>query len=107
MVEVARPGSQETVLVVGPGPGVGLGLAAARAQRVIGVDPSEEMLRRCRHRCDAAVQAGTVELRAGTAESTGQEAESVDVVLSVNNLALWSDQTAALTVPLRAFRPES
>ena len=105
MVEVAKPGEDETVLVVGPGPGVGLGLAAARARRTIGVDPSEEMLRRCRRRCAAAIEAGIVELRAGTAESTGQEPDSVDVVLSVNNLALWSDRTAVLAELSRVLRP--
>ncbi|SFB27506.1 Methyltransferase domain-containing protein [Amycolatopsis marina] len=105
VVEVAKPGSDETVLVIGPGPGVGLDLAAARARQAIGVDPSEEMLRRCRRRCAAAVEAGTVELRTGTAEATGQETDSVDVVLSVNNLMLWSDRSAALAELLRVLRP--
>lgn len=105
VVEVAKPGPQETVLVLGPGPGVGLDLAAARSGRVIGVDPSEEMLRRCGHRCAAAIATGKVRLRMGTAESTGQDAESVDAVLSVNNLALWSDRAAALTELARVLQP--
>lgn len=105
MVSVADPASEETVLVLGPGPGVGLRAAAERARLVIGVDPSEEMLRLCRARCAAAVERGKVELRAGTAAATGTPDESVDVVLSVNNVQLWEDRQAALVELLRVLRP--
>ncbi|EHR49966.1 methylase involved in ubiquinone/menaquinone biosynthesis [Saccharomonospora marina XMU15] len=105
VVSVANPASDENVLVIGPGPGVGLRAAAERARLVIGVDPAEEMLDMCRARCAEAVEQGTVELRAGTAAATGQADESVDVVLSVNNVQLWDDRQAALAELLRVLRP--
>jgi arsenite methyltransferase len=105
VVEVAAPGPAEHVLVLGPGPGIGLRAAAERAGSVVGVDPSEEMLRRCRHECAAAIAAGTVRLRPGSAAHTGQPAASVDVVLSVNNVQLWDDRAAGFAELCRVLRP--
>ena len=99
VVEVARLTSGETVLVVGPGPGIGLAAAAERAGAVIGVDPSAEMLGLCRARCPQAT------LRPGTAARTGQDSESVDVVLSVNNVQLWEDRAAGFAELRRVLRP--
>ncbi|WP_020666259.1 class I SAM-dependent methyltransferase [Amycolatopsis nigrescens] len=105
VVEVARITSAETVLVLGPGPGIGLLAAAERAATTIGVDPSEEMLARCRDRCSALVEGGTVELRRGDAEHPGQPEASVDVALSVNNVQLWPDRAAGFAGLYRALRP--
>ncbi|SFK33685.1 Methyltransferase domain-containing protein [Amycolatopsis sacchari] len=99
VVEVAGVTKSETVLVVGPGPGVGLAAAAERAAKVIGVDPSEEMLASCRARCPDA------ELRNGTAAGTGQPDASVDVVVSVNNVQLWENRATALAELHRVLRP--
>ncbi|HJQ48480.1 MAG TPA: class I SAM-dependent methyltransferase [Amycolatopsis sp.] len=99
VVEVARLTSGETVLVVGPGPGIGLAAAADRAGQVIGVDPSEEMLALCRARCADAT------LREGSAAHTGQDDESVDVVLSVNNVYLWEDRAVGFAELHRVLRP--
>ncbi|GAB2987535.1 class I SAM-dependent methyltransferase [Amycolatopsis acidiphila] len=99
VVDVAILTSGETVLVVGPGPGVGLMAASQQAGRVIGVDPSEEMLALCAARCPSA------ELRGGTADRTGQPDESVDVVLSVNNVQLWDDRAAGFAELRRVLRP--
>jgi arsenite methyltransferase len=99
VVDVARLTPDETVLVVGPGPGVGLQAAFEQAGTVIGVDPSEEMLALSRARCPRA------ELRLGSAERTGQEDESVDVVLSVNNVQLWDDRPATFAELRRVLRP--
>lgn len=100
VVELASIESGETALVVGPGPGVGLQATAERAGRAIGVDPSPEMLTRSRRRCG-----DEVELRHGTADSTGQPGESVDVVLSVNNVQLWEDRAAGFAELFRVLRP--
>ncbi|EIE98315.1 methylase involved in ubiquinone/menaquinone biosynthesis [Saccharomonospora glauca K62] len=105
VVEIAKLTAEETVLVVGPGPGVGLAEAAARAHRVIGVDPSHEMLELCARRCADAVEAGTVVLRHATAARTGVDPASVDVVLSVNNVQLWEDRPAAFAELHRVLRP--
>ncbi|WP_236793631.1 class I SAM-dependent methyltransferase [Amycolatopsis sp. GM8] len=99
VVHVARLTPGETVLVIGPGPGVGLATAAGEGRTVIGVDPSEEMLALSHGRCPEA------ELRLGTAERTGQPDESVDVVLSVNNVQLWEDRAAGFAELRRVLRP--
>ncbi|TNC24408.1 class I SAM-dependent methyltransferase [Amycolatopsis alkalitolerans] len=99
VVSVARLTPGETVLVIGPGPGVGLRAAAGEGRTIIGVDPSEGMLALSRGRCPEA------ELRLGTAERTGQPDESVDVVLSVNNVQLWEDRDAAFAELRRVLRP--
>ncbi|RZQ60405.1 class I SAM-dependent methyltransferase [Amycolatopsis suaedae] len=100
VVGVAGLTGTETVLVVGPGPGVGLAAAAARAAVVIGVDPSAAMLDACRQRCGDEVT-----LRRGTAEHTGLADDSVDVVLSVNNVQLWDDREAGFAELRRVLRP--
>ncbi|MEU6646508.1 class I SAM-dependent methyltransferase [Saccharomonospora sp. NPDC046836] len=105
IVHVAKPVHGETVLVVGPGPGVGLAEAADQATLTIGVDPSEEMLQLCRQRCAEQVRSGSVLLRAGTAAATGQPPESVDAVVSVNNVQLWDDRPAAFAELFRVLRP--
>jgi arsenite methyltransferase len=99
LVNVARLTAEETVLVVGPGPGIGLLAAAERARTVIGVDPSPQMLARCHERCPGAI------VRAGSAEHTGQESASVEIVLSVNNVQLWDDRAAGFAELYRVLRP--
>ncbi|MCP2260820.1 Methyltransferase domain-containing protein [Streptoalloteichus tenebrarius] len=107
LVALAALRPTDSVLVVGPGPGVGLAEAARVANRghVVGVDPSEEMLDRCRQRCADLIRTGRVELRRGTAEDTGAADASVDVVLSVNNVVFWSDRAAGLAELRRVLRP--
>ncbi|MEU3275526.1 class I SAM-dependent methyltransferase [Saccharomonospora sp. NPDC006951] len=102
---VAGAGNEETALVVGPGPGVGLAEVAAKAAVTIGVDPSRDMLGLCGQRCAGEIARGTVRLHHGTAASTGQEAESVDVVISVNNVQFWEDRNAAFGELFRVLRP--
>ncbi|MBN6037507.1 class I SAM-dependent methyltransferase [Amycolatopsis sp. 195334CR] len=102
VVDVARLTQGETVLVVGPGPGVGVLAAAGRAGRVIGVDPSAEMLELCAERCEGAEN---VELHLGSAAETGLDDNSADVVISVNNVQLWPDRAAALAELRRVLRP--
>ncbi|WP_414944923.1 class I SAM-dependent methyltransferase [Amycolatopsis sp. cmx-11-32] len=100
VVELASIESGETALIVGTGPGVGLEAAAEHAGRVIGVDPSPEMLARSRRRCG-----DKVELRRGTADSTGEPDEGVDVILTVNNVQLWENRAAGFDELFRVLRP--
>src|SRR6266516_5174338 len=60
----------DRVLELGFGPGVAVREFASRATSglVVGVDHSEVMLRQARKRNAAAVRAGRVDLRVGTAE---------------------------------------
>jgi ubiquinone/menaquinone biosynthesis C-methylase UbiE len=105
VVELADLTPDDTVLVLGPGPDVGLHAAATRSGHVIGVDPSEPMLAACGRRCADLVERGTVELVQGDAANTSQPDNSVDVVLSVNNVTLWPDRHAAFTELLRVLHP--
>lgn len=100
-----RPG--ERVLVVGHGPGVGLRLCAdavGRGGRVIGVDPSAPMREMSASRCATQIEAGTVELREGSAERTGCADDSMDAAISVNNVMLW-DREAGFAELHRVLRP--
>lgn len=99
VVDAAGLTPRDTVLVLGPGPGVGLRAAAERAGHVIGVDPSETMLARCRARCPQA------DLHHGSAGDTGLAEASVDVVISVNNVQLWPARAAGFTELFRILRP--
>ena len=85
VVGLADLNEQDVVLVLGPGPGIGLQAAGMRSTQVIGIDPSDVMLTSCRRRCAKLIEQGRVQLRRGVAEHTGQAADSVDVVLAVNN----------------------
>ncbi|WP_189222090.1 class I SAM-dependent methyltransferase [Saccharothrix coeruleofusca] len=105
VVDVLRPTPQEVVLVVGPGPGVGLRLVGERALKAIGVDPSQVMLTEAGQRCADLVASGRVELREGTAARTGQAEDSVDAVVSVDNLQLWDNRPASFHELRRVLRP--
>jgi arsenite methyltransferase len=94
-------------LVVGHGPGVGVAMAAAAVTpggHVVAVDPSPTMHEMAAARCSAEIEAGVVELRAGTAEDTGCADSSVDSVVSVNNVMLW-DRPAGFRELHRVLRP--
>lgn len=105
LVYIADLGRRDVVLVLGPGPGIGLEAAAERAGDIIGVDPSQVMLEACRRRSAEHVSAGTVRLVPGVADDTGQPAESVDVVLAVNNVQIWPDWDAGFDELRRVLRP--
>lgn len=101
----AREGDR--VLEVGYGPGELVRLLAEQvgAGTVCGVDPSAEMRRLARARNRAAVWAGKVDLRLGTAQATGLPDESFDKVVTVNTVALWPDLEAGLRELRRVTRP--
>jgi SAM-dependent methyltransferase len=81
------------VLKVGHGPGLLLGLLARRDDvgRIVGVDPSVEMRRLAVRRLAAEIATGRLELRRGDAAATGLPDASVDIVVSVNSVAIWPE----------------
>lgn len=105
MVGLAELAERDDVLVVGPGPGIGLEAAARRSAHVIGLDPSPVMLEACRRRCADLIAQGRVRLVQATAEQTGQPGSSVDVVISVNNVQIWSDRQGGAAELARVLRP--
>jgi SAM-dependent methyltransferase len=92
------------VLEVGFGPGVAIQEFARRATsgHVVGVDHSEVMVHVARKRNAAAVRAGRVDLRLGTAEHLPEFDAPFDKILAVNSLMFWDDPFARL-VQLRGL----
>ena len=106
--EIARvlgPLTDMDVLEVGPGPGVLLGLLARTARHVIGVDPSREMRRLAIRAHAAEIADGRIEIRPGDAAATGLPDAAVDLVVGVNNVAIWPDLDAGVAELLRVLRP--
>jgi len=81
----------DRVLEVGSGPGVALAELARLAPRgyVCGIDRSEVMVRKATRRTAAAVRAGVLDIRAGTAEDLPHFDRPFDRVLAVNSLGFW------------------
>jgi SAM-dependent methyltransferase len=93
------------VLEVGHGPGVLLGLLVRTAQHVTGVDPSIEMRTLAIRAHSAAIAAGRLDVRAGDAGATGLPDAAVDLVVGVNNVAIWPDLDAGVAELHRVLRP--
>ena len=93
------------VLEVGPGPGVLLGLLARTARHVTGVEPSREMRTLAIRAHAGAIAAGRLDVRAGDAGATGLPDAAVDLVVSVNNVAIWPDLDAGVAELQRVLRP--
>jgi SAM-dependent methyltransferase len=91
----------ESVLDVGCGPGVGIELlrALTSAARVVGVDPSDEMIAQAAARNRASVRSGGVEIRAGTAHQLPFSEASFDAAMSINSLQVWPDARRSLRDP--------
>jgi SAM-dependent methyltransferase len=93
------------VLEVGPGPGVLLGLLGRTARHVTAVEPSREMRALAIRAHAGAIADGRLEVRAGAAAATGLPDASVDVVVSVNTVAIWPDLDAGVEELRRVLRP--
>jgi ubiquinone/menaquinone biosynthesis C-methylase UbiE len=88
----------DRILEVGFGPGVGIQLLAksALSGRVVGVDPSKEMVEQATVRNAKAIEAGRVNLRQGSVERLPFEDETIDRALAVNSMQVWPDALAGL-----------
>lgn len=103
--DALEPCCGEDVLVLGAGPGVGVALLLPRVATVVAIDPSKEMLEACRRRAVAIGAAGRLVTRRGSDDDLGQDEATVDAVVAVNNLQLWSDRDAGLAAVRRVLRP--
>jgi SAM-dependent methyltransferase len=106
--EIARllgPLAGMDVLEVGHGPGVLLGMLVRTARHVTGVDPSMEMRTLAIRAHSAAIAAGRLDVRAGDAGATGLPDAAVDLVVGVNNVAIWPDLDAGVAELHRVLRP--
>jgi ubiquinone/menaquinone biosynthesis C-methylase UbiE len=106
---VARldPAPGDRVLVLGFGPGVGVALLAKRLTNgeVVGVDPSETMVRLATRRNRGAIASGKVALHAASADAILAEAASFDGAIAVNTLQLCEPIAAAVAELARVMKP--
>jgi ubiquinone/menaquinone biosynthesis C-methylase UbiE len=88
----------DRILEVGFGPGVGIQLLAksALSGRVVGVDPSKEMVEQGAARNAKAIEAGRIDLRQASVERLPFEDETFDRALAVNSMQVWPDAPAGL-----------
>ena len=93
----------KTVLDIACGEGFGSALLAARAERVIGVDNSDETIRHGRTRYG---HLSNLEFKTGACEAIPCEDDSVDVVVSMETIEHIRDQQAFLAEVKRVLRPE-
>jgi arsenite methyltransferase len=101
-----RPGMQ--VLDIGCGPGLlvsELALDVSPGGRVIGVDPSPEMLELAKRRCTPLIDEGLVELLSGEATSLPLIDSSFDMVTSTQVFEYVADIGAALAEARRVLAP--
>jgi ubiquinone/menaquinone biosynthesis C-methylase UbiE len=95
-----------SVLDVGTGPGRLLVELALRRRdlRLIGVDPSEDMVRRGRRHARTAGLEDRIEFQTVPAESLPFGAGTFDVVLSTLSAHHWADPAAAISEQARVLR---
>lgn len=99
--------AQDRVLEIGFGPGIAIQEFATRATSglVVGVDHSEVMVQQARKRNAAAVSAGRVDLRLGSADALPAFDAPFDKILAVNSLMFWDDPVARLKELHDLLRP--
>jgi SAM-dependent methyltransferase len=97
----------DRALEVGFGPGIAIQEFARHATNglVVGVDHSDVMVRQARKRNAAAVRAGRVDLRLGSAEALPRFDAPFDKILAVNSLMFWDDPVARLKELHDRLRP--
>ena len=98
------PAARGRVLEIGIGSGLNLPFYGREVERVVGVDPSEELLALARGRLEAAPFA--VELQARSAEELPFEAGSFDSAVTTWTLCSVPDAGRALAEVRRVLKPE-
>jgi SAM-dependent methyltransferase len=108
IVELLNVRPDDRVLDIGSGPGVTLTLIARRATSgfVAGVDPSDVMVRQATERNRAAVQAGRVEPRLGSASGLPYPDAHFTKACAVHSLYFWPSVEAGLREAYRVLAPD-
>jgi SAM-dependent methyltransferase len=108
VIERLAPGAQDAVLELGCGSGRALLQVASRVSRgvVVGVEPSELLLRHAGRRTRQLVERGRVRLHRGTSSDLGGFADGAfDKAFGVHVVPLWCDPRADLREIRRVLRP--
>ncbi len=95
-----------TIVDLGCGPGqLAIQLGRLRPQaHLVGVDPTDEILRRARENASRA-RLLNFEVRQGSAEELPVESGSVDLVISQSSFHEWEDPQKGLAEIIRILRP--
>jgi len=98
LIEIVDPQPRDRILEIGFGPGVTLAALAARVGdgSVAGLDHSAVMVAQARRRNRAAVAAGRMDVRLGSAASLPFDEGTFDKVCASNVNLFWADEVAAL-----------
>jgi SAM-dependent methyltransferase len=106
-VALLEIGPHDRVLDVGCGPGLALALSAERATEgfVAGVDHSDVMVRHARRRNRAAIEAGRVEVRLGSASELPYSDRHFTKACAVNSLQFWTSAEEGLRELWRVLAP--
>jgi len=106
-VDLMELGPFDRICEIGFGPGLAVELAASRATSgfVAGVDLSEVMLAQASRRNRAAIAAGRVELRCGTAAELPFADASFTRACAVNSLQFWPEPEAGIREIHRVLSP--
>jgi SAM-dependent methyltransferase len=107
VVSLLNVQASDRVLEIGFGPGIAVGELSRLAVRgrVLGVDHSDVMVRVASRRNAAAVRAGRVDLRLGSAGALPDLGGPVDKVMAVNSMGFWPDPVSALAELRTKLRP--
>ena len=109
VVELLEVRQGETVLEIGFGPGIGIECVERRllgVGLVVGIDPSEVMLKAAKARNARAIGAGTVSLLSGTVERIPYRDAFFDKAYAMNSFHLWPDPVTGLKEVRRVLKPE-
>lgn len=108
IVDLLQVRPDDRLLDVGCGPGVALELMAERVTSglVVGVDPSDEMLRQAAARNEAVMRAGRVELKWGEVSALPCADEFFTKVCAIHTVYFWPSLEDGLRELHRVLAPD-
>ena len=100
LVTIAGGGRSKLVVDLGCGTGLSTRIWTERAERAVGIDPSDDMLRQARE----MTSAGNVEYRRGLSHDTGLPDRCADVITCSQSLH-WMEPAGTFAEAARVLRP--